>query len=55
MPKTNAPPVTPPDIVISVIAAGMTLEGDAETLGSLHIDGTIRGNVHAGKSKLSQP
>ena len=50
MPKTNAPPVTPPDMVISVIAAGMTLEGDAETLGSLHIDGTIRGNVHAGKS-----
>ena len=50
MPETNAPPVMPREMVISVIAAGMTLEGDSETLGSLHIDGTIRGNVRAGKS-----
>ena len=50
MPKTNAPPVTPPEMVISVVAAGMTVEGDSDTLGSLHIDGTIRGNVRAGKS-----
>ncbi len=32
------------------MAAGTTLEGDSETLGSFHIDGTIRGNVRAGKS-----
>ena len=46
MPETNAPP----EMVISVVAAGMTLEGDSETLGSLHIDGTIRGDVRAGES-----
>ena len=39
-----------PEMVTSVVAAGMTLEGDSETLGSLQIDGTIRGNVRAGKS-----
>ncbi len=28
----------------------MTMEGDSETEGSLRIEGTIRGNVRAGKS-----
>ena len=46
MQKTNASSVPP----LSVVAAGTTLEGDSETLGSFHIDGTIRGNVRAGKS-----
>ena len=41
---------TPPEAVISIIGTGMTLEGDSETDGSLRVEGTIRGNVRAGKS-----
>jgi cytoskeletal protein CcmA (bactofilin family) len=41
---------TPPEAVISIVGAGMTLEGDSETDGSLRVEGTIRGNVRAGKS-----
>ena len=41
---------TPPEAVISIIGAGMTLDGDSETDGSLRVEGTIRGNVRAGKS-----
>ena len=48
--ETQLPPVTTPDATISVVAAGMTLDGDSETEGSLQIDGTVRGNVRAGKS-----
>ncbi len=47
------PPPTsniPPEAVISIIGAGMTLDGDSETNGSLRVEGTIRGNVRAGKS-----
>jgi cytoskeletal protein CcmA (bactofilin family) len=40
----------PPEAVISIIGAGMTLDGDSETDGSLRVEGTIRGNVRAGKS-----
>ncbi len=35
---------------MSIVGTGMTLEGDSETDGSLRIEGTIRGNVRAGKS-----
>ena len=48
--KTDAPPKTPIDAVISIIGVGMTVEGDSETNGSLRIEGTIRGDVRAGKS-----
>ena len=41
---------TPPEAVISIIGSGMSLEGDTETDGSLRIEGTVRGNVRAGKS-----
>jgi cytoskeletal protein CcmA (bactofilin family) len=41
---------TPPEAVISIIGAGMNLHGDTETDGSLRIEGTVRGNVRAGKS-----
>ncbi len=41
---------TPPEAVISIIGAGMTLVGDTDTDGSLRIEGTIRGSVRAGKS-----
>jgi len=50
MAKTDAPPTTPTEAVISIVGTGMTVEGDCETDGSLRIDGTIRGNVRAGKS-----
>ncbi len=50
MAKTDAPATTPTEAVISIVGTGMTIEGDSETDGSLRIEGTIRGNVRAGKS-----
>ncbi len=50
MAKTDAPPTTPTEAMISIVGTGMTIEGDCETDGSLRIEGTIRGNVRAGKS-----
>ena len=41
---------TPPEAVISVIGAGMKVTGDVETDGAVRIDGTIIGNVRAGKA-----
>ena len=35
--------------VMSIVGAGMTVEGDSETDGSLRIEGTIHGDVRAGK------
>ena len=48
--RTDSPPKTPTEGVISIIGANMTIEGDSETEGSLRIEGTIRGDVRAGKS-----
>ena len=50
MAKTDASPTTPTDALISIVGAGMTMEGDSETDGSLRIEGTIRGDVRAGES-----
>ena len=50
MAKTDSPPTTPTEAVISIVGTGMTVEGDCETDGSLLIEGTIRGDVRAGKS-----
>ena len=50
MAKTDALPTTLTEAVISIVGTGMTIEGDCETDGSLRIEGTIRGNVRAGKS-----
>ena len=38
--------------LISIVGADMTIEGDCETDGSLRIEGTIRGDVRAGKSAV---
>ncbi len=50
MARTDAPPTTPTDSVISIVGTGMTIKGDCETDGALRIEGTIRGDVRAGKS-----
>ncbi len=50
MTKKTPPRTTPPEAVISIIGAGMTMVGDTDTDGSLRIEGTIRGSVRAGKS-----
>jgi cytoskeletal protein CcmA (bactofilin family) len=50
MAKNTSSSHTPPEAVISIIGAGMTIEGDSETDGSLRIEGTVRGSVRAGKS-----
>jgi cytoskeletal protein CcmA (bactofilin family) len=41
---------TPPEAVISIIGKGMTLTGDCETDGAIRIEGTVKGNVRAGKA-----
>jgi cytoskeletal protein CcmA (bactofilin family) len=41
---------TSPEAVISIIGKGMTLTGDCETDGALRIEGTVKGNVRAGKA-----
>ncbi len=50
MAKNSPSSNTPPEAVISIIGAGMIIEGDSVTDGSLRIEGTIRGSVRAGKS-----
>ncbi len=50
MARTDAPPKTTTDAGISIVGAGMTMQGDSERDGSLRIEGTIRGDVRAGKS-----
>ncbi len=52
MAKTDVPPTTPSEAVISIVATGMTIQGDSETEGSLRIEGTVRGDVRAGKSAV---
>ena len=50
MAKTDASPTTPAEALISIVGADMTMKGDSETDGSIRIEGTIRGDVRAGKS-----
>ena len=53
MVKNNkSTPATSPEAGISIIGMGMTLTGDCETDGTLRIDGTVNGNVHAGKAVM---
>ena len=41
---------TPPEAVISVIGSGMKITGNVETDGAVRIDGSIKGDVRAGKA-----
>ncbi len=47
---TPATPATPPEAVISIIGMGMTLMGHCETDGAVRIEGTVKGDVRAGKA-----
>ena len=50
MARDKTHPGTPPEAVISIIGVGMKLIGDCETDGTIRIDGTVEGNVRAGKA-----
>ena len=51
--EDNTPtPDGAPEAVISIVAMGMTLKGHCETDGTLMIEGTVNGNVHAGKAVM---
>ena len=41
---------TSPEAVISIIGPGMKVVGNCETDGTIRIEGTIQGSVHAGKA-----
>lgn len=41
---------TPAEAVISIVGPGMKIVGDCETDGTIRIEGTIEGSVHAGKA-----
>ena len=48
--KDRRTPTASPEAVISIIGMGMTLTGDCETDGALRVEGTITGNIRAGKA-----
>src|SRR5690606_16664640 len=50
MSKDNQTMQPPRDGVISIIGPGMRVIGDCETEGTLRIEGTVEGTVHAGKA-----
>lgn len=41
---------TPPESVISIIGPGMKVVGDCQTDGTVRVEGTIEGSIHAGKA-----
>ncbi len=41
---------TPPESVISIIGPGMKVVGDCHTDGTVRVEGTIEGAIHAGKA-----
>lgn len=41
---------SPPEQVISIIGPGMKIVGDLDTDGAVRIEGTIQGNIRAGKA-----
>jgi len=50
MARDRTSPSTSPDSVISIIAAGMSVQGDCDTDGTLRIEGRVEGTVRAGKA-----
>jgi cytoskeletal protein CcmA (bactofilin family) len=41
---------SPPEQVISIIGPGMKITGDCETNGAVRVEGTVQGNIRAGKA-----
>ncbi len=41
---------SPPEQVISIIGPGMKITGDCDTDGAVRIEGTVQGNIRAGKA-----
>ena len=50
MAKERVTGVNPPEQVISIIGPGMRLTGDCDTDGTVRIEGTVQGNIRAGKA-----
>ena len=50
MAKERQAGVSPPEQVISIIGPGMKITGDCETDGAVRIEGTVQGNIRAGKA-----
>lgn len=50
MAKDRGVRTSPPEQVISIIGPGMRIEGDCDTDGAVRIEGTVHGNVRAGKA-----
>jgi cytoskeletal protein CcmA (bactofilin family) len=41
---------SPPEQVISIIGPGMKITGDCDTNGAVRVEGTVQGNIRAGKA-----
>lgn len=41
---------SPPEQVISIIGPGMRIVGDCDTEGAVRVEGTVTGNIRAGKA-----
>ena len=41
---------SPPEQVISIIAPGMRIVGDCDADGAIRVEGTVQGNIRAGKA-----
>jgi len=50
MAKDRVMKPSPPEQVISIIGPGMKVVGDCDSDGAIRIEGTVQGNVRAGKS-----
>jgi cytoskeletal protein CcmA (bactofilin family) len=50
MAKERQAGTSPPEQVISIIGPGMKITGDCDTDGAVRIEGTVQGNVRAGKA-----
>ena len=50
MAKERQMGASPPEQVISIIGPGMKITGDCDTEGAVRIEGTVQGNIRAGKA-----
>lgn len=50
MSKDRGAKASPPENVISIIGPGMRVVGDCEVEGALRIEGSVQGNIRAGKA-----